>query len=359
MKNLTSLLLIVPLFSILTVQTVRGQTEEEFRQEFLQYAQTHPQSEWEAYAFNRFAQMTINTILQESAWAFIESSFGFTPCLGARQQICDQQFEAEMLQATALTAAAGAACAVVAGTHPLTFAFCIAAVASQHLARLQSASRTHRACYLRARLDCLPPPPPPCPILFGPIANPPIGCNDQDSPIIVDVAGNGFDLTNNADGVMFNLTGLGLERFSWTRADSDDAFLALDLNNNGLIDDGTELFGNFTAQPEPRNGTERNGFAALGIFDSNLDGKIDSQDGVYSELRLWQDINHNGISEPGELHPVGELGLNTLLLNYERSDLVDKHGNEFRYRAKMSGAQLGRWAWDVFLVNSRSLVWLN
>jgi len=176
---------------------------------------------------------------------------------------------------------------------------------------------------------------------------------------MIDVAGNGFDMTNVSDGVMFNITGFGREPLGWTRPESDDAFLALDLNANGLIDNGAELFGNFSVQPEPAAGAERNGFEALAVYDLNTDGRINSDDPVFSELRLWQDSNHNGISEPEELHPLDRLGLKTLFLNYRRSKRVDKHGNEFRYRAKVKDArdaQLGRWAWDVFLVSGRRRV---
>lgn len=382
MKTLTSLLLIVPLFSILMVQTVRGQTEAEFRQEFEQYALTHSQTEWQAYALNRFSQMTNDAILEEAAWSFLERSFSTGPCLGARQRICDEQLYAEFASATALSTAAMLLCTVTA--NPITFAVCAAAVGFQHALRIEAAKRTYRACYLRARLDCLPPPEPtPTPNHCSILAPERDGINASDerassrdivplladcsqyfdpclcpprSPILIDVAGNGFDLTNVYDGVMFNITGFGREPLGWTRADSDDAFLALDLNANELIDNGAELFGNFTAQPEPANGAERNGFAALTVFDLNGDGRIDSHDPIFSELRLWQDSNHNGISEPEELHQLDKLGLQTLDLSYERSKMVDEHGNEFRYRAGVTDArdaQMGRWAWDVFLVSAR------
>lgn len=175
-----------------------------------------------------------------------------------------------------------------------------------------------------------------------------------ESPIVIDTDHSGFALTSAANGVVFNFLDDGVPlQMAWTAAGSTNSLLVLDRNGNGTIDNGKELFGDLTPQPAS---AEPNGFLALAEFDAAGNGgdgnrKIDARDSIYSQLRLWQDNNHNGVSESSELRPLAG-SIRAIDLDYKESKRTDQFGNRFRYRAKVydaNGQHAGRWAWDVLL----------
>lgn len=184
-------------------------------------------------------------------------------------------------------------------------------------------------------------------------------CCPYSSPLLLDIDGDGYAMTDYYEGVPFDVNGDGSAgQTSWTAANSDDAWIVLDRNENNRIDSGLEMFGDASEQPAAQN--PRNGFSSLAVFDTttrggNADGKITRRDTVFRKLRLWQDRNHNGISEPEELSRLPALDVVAVFLNYRESRRTDLYGNRFKFRAKVrdrNDARVGRWAWDVFLVIS-------
>jgi hypothetical protein len=174
-----------------------------------------------------------------------------------------------------------------------------------------------------------------------------------ESPIIIDVGGQGFLLTSVAGGVTFDMAGTGNPiQIAWTAPNANNAFLALP-DADGFVPNGKQLFGNFT--PQPTSATP-NGFAALAVYDDpknggNGDGIIDAGDAIFPSLRLWIDANHDGIAQAEELHTLPSLGVNSISLNYKADLRTDQYGNLFRFRAQVNPgnpASVGRMAYDVF-----------
>ena len=122
----------------------------------------------------------------------------------------------------------------------------------------------------------------------------------------------------------------------------------MDRNGNGTIDDGSELFGNAT--PTPYVSPPANGFAALARYDDNGDGMIDRTDAVWRSLLLWVDLNHNGVSEPGELRPISASAITALGIECHHVGRRDQSGNAFAFEGKIYLGHRSRITYDVFFV---------
>ena len=128
-------------------------------------------------------------------------------------------------------------------------------------------------------------------------------------PLVLDLDGDGIETVGIQPGaaVLFDHNADGIKTGSgWVKA--DDGILVLDLDGNGQIETGRELFGDQTLV-QSADQLAANGFAALAQYDTHTDARIDSADAIYSQLQVWQDLNQDGISQSGELHTLSQLGI--------------------------------------------------
>lgn len=128
-------------------------------------------------------------------------------------------------------------------------------------------------------------------------------------PLVLDLDGDGIETLPANGTVLFDHDGDGLKNATgWIK--SDDGLLVLDRNGNGLIDNGSELFGDNTTKAD---GTKaKNGFDALTDFDSNQDGQVDASDAQFGNLRVWRDLNADGTSQASELFTLNQLGIKSI-----------------------------------------------
>jgi hypothetical protein len=127
-------------------------------------------------------------------------------------------------------------------------------------------------------------------------------------PLALDLDGDGLETVgiDSYNTVLFDHDGDGVKTGTgWVKG--DDAFLALDRNGNGVIDCGRELFGVDTVLTNGQRA--ESGFAALADLDSNGDGEIDAQDETFDQLRLWRDLDQDGVSDEGELQSLADAGI--------------------------------------------------
>ena len=140
---------------------------------------------------------------------------------------------------------------------------------------------------------------------------------------VLDLTGDGVRTQNIGAGVTLDLMALGQAiRTGWVS--STDGLLAMDLNQDGVINSGAELFGSATTLANGQKAED--GYAALNELDSNQDGFIDSQDKAFADLRVWADVNSDGATGQGELKTLAQLNISQLSLVTDSQASLD-NGN--------------------------------
>lgn len=136
-------------------------------------------------------------------------------------------------------------------------------------------------------------------------------------PLVLDLDGKGIQLTEAGKGAIFDVTADGkLDSTAWVKGNT--ALLTYDRNGNGVIDNGSELFGD-------QNGAA-DGFEELGKYDANGDRKITILDPIFKALKLYRDLNGDGKMSKNEFSTLSELGIKALNLNFMRAS-ADINGN--------------------------------
>ncbi|WP_324256086.1 calcium-binding protein, partial [Niveibacterium sp. 24ML] len=151
-------------------------------------------------------------------------------------------------------------------------------------------------------------------------------------PLILDLDGDGIEISPLSAGVMFDSNGDTL-RTGTAWAGSDDGILVWDRDGNGVIDSGRELFGDETILTDGKKAPH--GFAALSELDTGSasggagDGVFNAQDAHYTDLRVWRDLNQDGRSQAEELNTLAHSGVASIKLgstavrtNYQDAILV-------------------------------------
>ncbi len=151
--------------------------------------------------------------------------------------------------------------------------------------------------------------------------------SDLSNALVLDLDKNGIATTGLAGNHYFDYGSDGLrEKTAWVG--KGDGLLVRDINNDGKINNGAELFGNHTILASGERA--KNGFEALTEFDLNKDGVINAQDAIFKELKIFADGNSNGYVEQGELKNLNQLGIVAININFTQSNYVDANGNEHR-----------------------------
>ena len=152
------------------------------------------------------------------------------------------------------------------------------------------------------------------------------------SPIVIDLGRDGIKLGEAGAGVYFDINADGVrDHMQWVRPGGDEGFLAMDRSGNGLVDNGSELFGVGTPlELEGRNAP--NGFVGLAQYDmrelgGNDDGLITDADAIWPQLRIWVDADANGVATYSEMRSLKSYGITAIETIPKRHRYIDPAGN--------------------------------
>jgi hypothetical protein len=143
------------------------------------------------------------------------------------------------------------------------------------------------------------------------------------TPLVLDLNNDGVQTVGIEEGVQFDLLATGTpQNVGWVS--KQDGLLAMDLDGDGQINNGTELFGDHTVLAD--GSYAQDGWAALAAQDSNTDGVIDAKDANFDKLRVWVDADTDGVTDDGELRTLAEAKVQSIHLNHDANS-VQQNGN--------------------------------
>ena len=144
------------------------------------------------------------------------------------------------------------------------------------------------------------------------------------SPIVLDLNGNGVQTISYSAGVKFDLNAQGQAiQTGWVS--SGDGLLVMDRNHDGIINNGSELFGSSTTLANGTKATD--GYQALRELDTDHDGVIDKNDAAFNDLSVWVDANSDGVSTANEIHSLASLNITQISVQATAGTGIDAAGN--------------------------------
>jgi VCBS repeat-containing protein len=154
------------------------------------------------------------------------------------------------------------------------------------------------------------------------------------TPLILDLNNDGVHTLAADDVIQYDLLGTGTPAsVGWSSP--EDGFLVFDINNDGVINDGSEMFGEATRLSN--GGLASNGFEALIDLDFNLDGVLDLNDPLFSYLQIWKDANSDGITDLGELFSLADQNITSFDVHPQEANRVE-NGNQIKLVSTYSTA---------------------